>query len=139
MNIGMANHIEVCKHGRFSVFDISRKIHPQITNKIFVPAIQHLTNEKGEFQSDLLQIAEQYVDCCMRIAPTSEKLFFHRNTVRNKLKQFTEQTGIDPTNSYRDSFLAKMLAMYVRMTYGSAEIQSLRSDSISESEPLRPI
>lgn len=118
MRIGMANDIEGGVHDMVDLVfqDISEKIHPQITNKIFLPAIQSLTNENGEFQASLLRIAEQYVDCCMHIAPTAEKLFFHRNTVKSKLNRFTEQTGLDPTTSYRDSFLVKMLAMYVRKT-----------------------
>ena len=65
-------------------------------------------------QTHLLDTAEAYVDCQFNLTTTSQTLHLHRNTVTSYLKQFTALTGYDPTNSFQDALLTKLMAVHVR-------------------------
>lgn len=93
---------------------VCESLHPQIVNKMLTPLLEILRSEASDLTDDLLDLAEKYVDHCMRIRPTAQSVFLHRNTVDAKLSRFKAVTGLDPSQSFRDAFLAKMLAIHSR-------------------------
>jgi carbohydrate diacid regulator len=97
------------------LFDnICHFLHPQITNKLLLPTIHKLLRKDGTIMSDLIECAEVYVDNCMNFSITSEKTHLHRNTISAKLDKMEALTGLSPSKSFRDAFIIKMLAVYLR-------------------------
>ncbi|WP_169312594.1 PucR family transcriptional regulator [Leadbettera azotonutricia] len=97
------------------LFDnICHYLYPQIVNKLIEPAISKLTKKDGSIQQDLISCAEAFVDNCMSFSRTAQNTMLHRNTINSRLAKLTSLTGLDPAHSFRDAFIIKMLATYIR-------------------------
>ncbi len=93
---------------------VSHNLMPQIKNKYIIPAAEKLKQRDGQMQTNLLETAEAFVDNGLSLTATALHTSLHRNTVNSRLKQFTALTGLNPTASFRDAFLTKMLALHVK-------------------------
>lgn len=93
---------------------ISLHLLPQIENKYIMPAVEKLTLHGNRLSMDLIRNAEAFVDNCLSITSASQQTGVHRNTINSRLKQFTALTGLNPSANFRDAFLSKMLALYVK-------------------------
>ena len=93
---------------------VSKRIGIQIENKFILPAIQKLTDKNGSLLLNLIYNAELFADHCMSLSNASNAAGIHRNTINARLQRFIELTGLNPAESFRDAFLSKMIAVYVR-------------------------
>lgn len=89
-------------------------LQPQIVNKFLLPTLKKLTRKDGTLPQDLIESCEAFVDNCMSLSITAAKTKVHRNTISARLRKLRELTNLDPASSFRDAFLVKMLAIYVR-------------------------
>jgi carbohydrate diacid regulator len=97
------------------LFDrIYHDLSPQIVKKMIEPAVEKLSKKDGSLQRDLIACAEAFVDNCMSISQTAQNHAIHRNTLSARLEKIKALTGLDPANNFRDAFIIKMLASYVR-------------------------
>lgn len=100
---------------------VCKGINPQIVNKIIQSCIAGLQENETEFPEELIQTAEAYVDNCMRLSRTSNAIYLHRNTISKQLTKLKEKTGLDPQNSFRDAFLVKIIATYLKLNGENAK------------------
>jgi carbohydrate diacid regulator len=99
----------------YILFDnVCHYLYPQIINKLIEPAIANLKKKDGSIPAELIACVEAFVDNCMNFAQTSNKTGSHRNTISSRLEKLKLLTGLDPANSFRDAFVVKMLATYIR-------------------------
>lgn len=89
-------------------------MNSQIKNKIILSTISGLTKKDGQIASDILDCAEAYVDSCMNITDTAQKTGLHRNTINSRLEKLYQMTGLRPAKSFRDAFVIKECAVYIR-------------------------
>ncbi len=66
------------------------------------------------FSSDILDCAEAYVDSCMNVTETAERTGLHRNTINSRLEKLHKMTGLRPSKSFKDAFIIKETAVYIR-------------------------
>jgi carbohydrate diacid regulator len=50
----------------------------------------------------------------MNISRTAKNSALHRNTISSRLEKLKTLTSLNPANNFRDAFIIKMLAIYVR-------------------------
>lgn len=97
------------------LFDnVSLHLQPQIINKFLLPALKKLARKDGNIPQDLIETCEAFVDNCMSLSATAAKTMIHRNTISARLNKLKSLTNLDPAASFRDAFLVKMLALYLR-------------------------
>jgi carbohydrate diacid regulator len=80
------------------------------------PAITKLRKKNGTLPAELVSCAEAFVDNCMNFSQTAKNHRIHRNTIMSRLEKLKILTGLDPVNSFRDAFIIKMIATYIRQT-----------------------
>lgn len=98
------------------MFDaICAHLQPQIVNKVVLPIIAALSEAGEELPGEVLRTANRFVDSCMSISRTAEGAFLHRNTVRLRMEKLKALTGLDPAESFRDAFVVKMIATYLKL------------------------
>lgn len=93
---------------------VSFHLPVQIKNKYLLPAIEKLTSPDGSLMAELIDSAEAFIDHSLNLTLTSQVTTLHRNTIKGRLHKFTMLTGLNPMNGFQDSFLIKMLALYVK-------------------------
>jgi carbohydrate diacid regulator len=99
----------------YILFDnVCHYLYPQIVSKMIEPAISKLYKKDGSLPGELISCAEAFVDNCMSISLTAKNHRTHRNTISTRLEKFKILTGLDPVNSFKDAFIVKMLATYVK-------------------------
>ena len=91
-------------------------LHPQFLKKLLYPTLKKLGKKDGSTRTELLDCAEHYIDHCMNISTASEKSLLHRNTIRTRMEKLRDLTGLDPTKSFDDAFIIKMLAVHMRQS-----------------------
>jgi len=91
-------------------------LNPQIINKLINPLLEKLKKKDGNIRIELITCAEVFVDTCMNIAETSKQSFLHRNTITMRMKKLKELTGLDPSANFKDAFVIKILAVYLRQS-----------------------
>ena len=97
------------------LFDnVCHYLYPQIISKMIEPAISKLSRKDGTIPGELIDCAEAFVDNCMSFSETSKNHRIHRNTINTRLEKLKALTGLDPVNSFRDAFVLKILATYIR-------------------------
>lgn len=89
-------------------------MNSQIKNKSILSTISMLTKKDGSIASDILECAEAYVDSCMNVTETALKTGLHRNTINARLEKLYQMTGLKPSKSFRDAFIIKETAVYLR-------------------------
>ena len=92
---------------------ISKQMPSYIRNQTIRPLIKKLKNEENELTLELIQTASLYVDTCMNMTLTANKLGIHRNTVNARIQKFEVLTQLRPNINFRDAFIVKMLALQV--------------------------
>lgn len=103
--------------------NICQDLNPQIENKLLLPSLEKLKKKDGTIRTDLLSCGELYIDNCMNISQASKKGFMHRNTIHTRLEKLRELTGLDPTSSFKDAFIVKLLAVYLRQNENTKGLQ----------------
>lgn len=93
---------------------LSYYMNSQIKNKIILSTISSLTKKDGHMASDIIDCAEAYVDSCMNVTETAKITGLHRNTINSRLDKLRQMTGLDPSKSFRDAFIIKETAVYIR-------------------------
>lgn len=93
---------------------IAIHLQPQIHKKYTQLATKKLMQENGQVLQHLIDAAEAFVDSGLNMTVASYKSAVHRNTIATYLKQFTAITGLNPTASFQDAFLTKILAVEIR-------------------------
>lgn len=93
---------------------ISTHLLPQIIDKYIVPCEKKLLDAYKTFPTELINTAEAFIDNCFSITATTHQTHIHRNTIHSRLKHFSDLTGLDPTISFKDAFLTKMLVLYLK-------------------------
>ena len=93
---------------------VSLHLPIQIENKYLIPAVEKLTAPDGSLMAELLDNAEAFIDNCLSLTITSQTTGIHRNTIKSRLQRFAELTGLNPLIRFQDSFLIKMLSLYVK-------------------------
>ena len=94
--------------------NVCETLHPQVVNKTLLLYLNKLMSDNEIQIDDMLHLAEEYVNNCMHISLTAQRLFMHRNTVNAKLERFKKITGLDPAKNFQDALLVKMLAIYYK-------------------------
>ncbi len=89
-------------------------MNSQIKNKIILSTISMLTKKDGTIAFDVLDCAEAYIDSCMNVTETAVKTGLHRNTINSKLEKLYQLTGLKPSKNFRDAFIIKETAVYLR-------------------------
>ena len=89
-------------------------MNSQIKNRIILSTISRLTKRDGQIASEIIDCAEAYVDSCMNVTETSKRTGLHRNTINSRLDKLRQMTGLDPSKSFRDAFIIKEAAVYIR-------------------------
>lgn len=87
----------------------------RIKINMILPLLEKLKKEDGNIDIELLSTIEALVDNCFNLSKTSKKIFLHRNTIAFRLEKFKSLTGLNPISSFRDAFLTKMAAIYVKL------------------------
>jgi carbohydrate diacid regulator len=87
----------------------------RISTKILLPLIKKLKKEDGTVDIELLYTVEGFIDSCMSFSKASQRLFLHRNTVAFRLEKFKKITGLNPITSFKDAFIIKMAAIYMKL------------------------
>jgi carbohydrate diacid regulator len=101
----------------YILFDnVCHYLYPQIISKMIEPAVAKLKRKNGTLPPEIVSCAESFVDNCMSFSQTAKNHRIHRNTITSRLEKLKDLTGLDPANSFRDAFIVKMLATYVRQT-----------------------
>lgn len=93
---------------------LSYYMNSQIKNKIILSTISSLTKKDGHMASDIIDCAEAYVDSCMNVTETAKITGLHRNTINSRLDKLRQMTGLDPSKSFKDAFIIKETAVYIR-------------------------
>ena len=88
---------------------------PIIKHRAIQDALTKLTKTDGSIDLELLGVAEKFVDQCMNLMQTAERLHMHRNTVSQKITKFKKKTGLDPEKNFTDAFIIKMTAIAVKI------------------------
>jgi sugar diacid utilization regulator len=97
---------------------------PIVQHKVIQSILEKLKKTDGTIDLDLLFIAEEFVDQCMNLMHTANKLHLHRNTVSLKIDKFKNKTGLNPEKSFQDAFIIKMTAISVKIKAFSQEKSS---------------
>ncbi|WP_101910114.1 PucR family transcriptional regulator [Marasmitruncus massiliensis] len=93
---------------------VCRHLQSQIVNKLLEPALRKLLRKDGSLPMELISCCEAFVDSCMNLSAASARTQLHRNTISARLAKLKNLTGLDPTADFKDAFLLKMLAVYVK-------------------------
>jgi carbohydrate diacid regulator len=119
INIGQrtnpGEHLYILEYILFD--NICHYLYPQIVSKMVEPALAKLTKKDGTLQREVIFCAEAFVDNTMSFSRTAKNSFMHRNTISSRLERLKNLTTLDPANSFRDAFIVKILATYVRQNY----------------------
>lgn len=94
---------------------INYYLPPIIKDKAIQSVLDSLKGIDGRLDWDLLCIAEGFVDECMSLVKTANKLHLHRNTVSSKIDKFKKKTGLDPEENFKDALLTKLTAMSAKI------------------------
>lgn len=111
---GLSEKKNFCSLDSLLLDAVSFHLPVQIKNKYLLPAIEKLTEPDGSLMTELIDSAEAFVDHSLSLTLTSQMTSLHRNTIKSRLHKFTMLTGLNPLNGFQDSFLVKMLALYVK-------------------------
>ncbi|MBW7571406.1 PucR family transcriptional regulator [Caproiciproducens faecalis] len=110
------------------LFDnVCQSLPTQLVNKIIEPVLAKLTKKNGVVQTELLDCADLLVENSMNISHASQQGYLHRNTITARMKKLKALTGLDPYTSFKDAFMVKMLATYVRMNQASGSASSVEN------------
>jgi carbohydrate diacid regulator len=63
---------------------------------------------------DMMDTAEEFLNCSMNISETRRKLYMHRNTLLYRLDKIQETTGLD-IREFGDALIFKMLAVLYKI------------------------
>lgn len=89
-------------------------ITPLVLNQLILPTLEKLSIDHCEANQQLLDTAEVFVDSSMNLTTAAKQLCIHRNTVNARLAKFESITGLYPSHSFKDAFLIKIAAIYLR-------------------------
>ncbi|MDC7238687.1 MAG: helix-turn-helix domain-containing protein [Sphaerochaetaceae bacterium] len=95
--------------------DTFHYLDSHIINRLINTNIKKI--EESELNIDeFIHLIDIFIDCNFNIAKTANISQLHRNTIKNKLEKLKHITELDPSNSFSDAFLLKMIAIHYKQT-----------------------
>lgn len=88
----------------------------QILQQSLSPRAERLL-ENGNSNA-LIDACSTYLDLCFHGTAAAQKLQIHRNTLNNRLAQWTALTGLKPETDFTDAVRSKLLIMMLRKRKG---------------------
>jgi sugar diacid utilization regulator len=68
---------------------------PGELQRFYAETVEPLVNYDDQYETDLLQTVEAFLDADGNVAGTAQRLFTHRHTIRYRLERVRELTGLD--------------------------------------------
>jgi sugar diacid utilization regulator len=72
---------------------------PDELQRFYAETLEPLVAYDDQYETDLVQTIEAFLDCDGNVAQTAERLFAHRHTVRYRLERVRELSGLDVGSS----------------------------------------
>jgi DNA-binding PucR family transcriptional regulator len=72
---------------------------PAELQRFFAETVEPLVTYDEQYETDLVQTLETFLDADGNVAGTSQRLFTHRHTVRYRLERVRDLTGLDVSST----------------------------------------
>jgi PucR family transcriptional regulator, purine catabolism regulatory protein len=72
---------------------------PDELERFYTETLEPLVAYDEQYETDLVQTVESFLDCDGNVAQTAQRLFTHRHTVRYRLERVRELSGLDVGSS----------------------------------------
>jgi sugar diacid utilization regulator len=72
---------------------------PDELQRFYAETLEPLTAYDEQYETELVQTLETFLDCDGNVAQTAQRLYTHRHTVRYRLERVRELTGLDVGSS----------------------------------------
>jgi DNA-binding PucR family transcriptional regulator len=72
---------------------------PAELERFYAETLEPLVVYDEQYETDLVQTVESFLDCDGNVAQTAQRLFTHRHTVRYRLERVRELSGLDVGSS----------------------------------------
>jgi PucR family transcriptional regulator, purine catabolism regulatory protein len=73
--------------------------HPEELERFYADTLEPICSYDEQYETDLVQTLETFLDCDGNVAQSAQKLFTHRHTIRYRLERVRELTGLDVSSS----------------------------------------
>jgi sugar diacid utilization regulator len=73
--------------------------HPEELHRFYADTLEPLAAYDEQYETDLVQTLETFLDCDGNVAQTAQRLYTHRHTVRYRLERVRELSGLDVGSS----------------------------------------
>ena len=72
---------------------------PAELERFYAETLEPLVAYDEQYETDLVQTVDSFLDCDGNVAQTAQRLFTHRHTVRYRLERVRELSGLDVGSS----------------------------------------
>jgi sugar diacid utilization regulator len=72
---------------------------PDELQRFYAETLEPLTAYDDQYETDLVQTLETFLDCDGNVAQTAQRLYTHRHTIRYRLERVRELSGLDVGSS----------------------------------------
>ncbi len=72
---------------------------PAELQRFYAETVEPLVAYDDQYETDLVQTLESYLDCDGNVAGTAQKLYTHRHTIRYRLERVRDLTGLDVSST----------------------------------------
>jgi DNA-binding PucR family transcriptional regulator len=72
---------------------------PAELQRFFAETVQPLVHYDEQYETDLVQTLETFLDADANVAGTASRLFTHRHTIRYRLERVRDLTGLDVSST----------------------------------------
>ncbi len=73
--------------------------HPEELEHFYAETLEPLVAYDDQYETDLVQTLEAFLDCDGNVAQTAQRLYTHRHTVRYRLERVRDLSGLDVGSS----------------------------------------
>ncbi len=73
--------------------------HPEELERFFAETLEPLIAYDEQYETDLVQTLETFLECDGNVAQTAQRLYTHRHTVRYRLERVRDLSGLDVGSS----------------------------------------
>jgi sugar diacid utilization regulator len=73
--------------------------HPEELQRFYSETVEPLVAYDEQYETELVQTLETFLDCDGNVAQTAQRLFTHRHTIRYRLERARELSGLDVGSS----------------------------------------
>jgi PucR family transcriptional regulator, purine catabolism regulatory protein len=87
---------------------------PDELQRFYAETLEPLVSYDEQYETDLVQTVETFLDCDGNVAQTAQRLYTHRHTIRYRLERVRELSGLDVGSSDgREKLSLGLKAMHV--------------------------